>query len=81
MQNTPRETLERKIRRLRQAIAAQPSFLSDLPETAEDKRLSDELASALAELRALPQSDPVGPYSGLTRRELGATGTCETDWI
>ena len=23
---------------------------------------------------------PTGPYSGLTRRELAATGTCETDW-
>ena len=24
---------------------------------------------------------PVGPYSGLTRAELGRTGTCETDWF
>lgn len=22
-----------------------------------------------------------GPYSGLSRRELAATGTCETDWV
>jgi len=26
------------------------------------------------------RDEPVGPYSGLTRRELRATGTCETDW-
>lgn len=24
--------------------------------------------------------EALGPYSGLTRRELRATGTCETDW-
>lgn len=24
--------------------------------------------------------EPKGPYSGLTRRELALTGTCETDW-
>jgi len=27
-----------------------------------------------------PKPQPVGPYSGLTRAELRATGTCETDW-
>lgn len=24
---------------------------------------------------------PRGPHSGLTRRELALTGTCETDWF
>jgi len=32
----------------------------------------------LAQRERKPQ--PVGPYSGLTRAELRATGTCETDW-
>lgn len=25
--------------------------------------------------------DALGPHSGLTKRELAATGTCETDWF
>lgn len=29
---------------------------------------------------AVPPAYRVGPYSGLTRRELRKTGTCETDW-
>ncbi len=28
-----------------------------------------------------PSAYQVGPYSGLTRQELRATGTCETDWF
>lgn len=77
------ESLERRARRLRQAIAATPSFLTDLPESTEDKELGEALRATLAELAEARQSVPanVGPYSGLTRAELGKTGTCETDWI
>lgn len=31
-------------------------------------------------IRQERQAEPVGPYSGLTRREMHMTGTCETDW-
>ena len=75
-----RRELEIRIRRLRQAIAASPSFLSELPESDADRALGAELREALAALGALPHVEPVGAWSGLTRYELARTGTCETDW-
>ena len=29
----------------------------------------------------MPDTTPRGPYSGMTRRELAQTGTCEPDWF
>lgn len=77
------ESLERRVRRLRQAISRSPSFLSDIPESDEDRERDAELKQALAELRSAREVEPqnVGPYSGLTRSELGKTRTCETDWF
>jgi len=36
---------------------------------------------ALRELERTRENAPRGPYSGLTRRELTMTRTCETDWF
>ena len=66
--------LETRIRRLRQMISAMP-LDADVPAD-----LSTDLSECLANLRALREASPVGPYSGLTRSELHRSGTCETDW-
>jgi hypothetical protein len=51
----------------------------------DDDRVYHILGKALerrAELRKhTPNLKVVGPYSGLTRRELQQSGTCETDWF
>ena len=36
---------------------------------------------ALRELARSRENAPRGPYSGLTRRELAMSRTCETDWF
>lgn len=48
----------------------------------EATKMSAELESLKSRLRELePAPAPVrGPWSGLTRGELAATGTCEPDW-
>lgn len=50
----------------------------------DDDRVYNILGKALERRKKLRQQNPdkksVGPYSGLTRRELQASGTCETDW-
>ncbi len=49
----------------------------------EDDRVYDILGKALARRTKLRERvpDQVGPYSGLTRSELAASGTCEADWF
>lgn len=47
------------------------------PKQAKAERVLGYLKAR--KLRGRPQA-PVGPCSGLTRRELAASGTCETDW-
>jgi len=51
----------------------------------EDDRVYNILGKALERRMKLrrqsPESRSVGPYSGLTRQELQASGTCETDWF
>jgi hypothetical protein len=44
------------------------------------KRLGKLLEAARNERAKLPDTTPRGPYSGMTRRELAMTGTCEPDW-
>ena len=51
----------------------------------EDDRVYNLLGKAQAMRRKLRKQDPeprkVGPYSGMTKRELAMSGTCETDWF
>lgn len=71
-QLTTIEELERKLRRIRQQIDDKPELEADLIETK---------ALLLKAREETPERERVGPYSGLTRRELSKTGTCETDWF
>ena len=69
--------LELKIRRIRQTIF-------DLPD-GEAEQAGQEL-ERLKELlcRAREVEDiaaPRGPYSGMTKRQLTLSGTCEADWF
>jgi hypothetical protein len=43
-------------------------------------RLGKLKAALIEERKRLPDAEPRGPHSGLTRAELAATGTCEPDW-
>lgn len=53
----------------------------DTPKEVQAERVLHYLkARVLRGRRIERQHEPVGPYSGLTRRELRATGTCEPDW-
>ena len=63
----------RALRQIRQRIFNYP----DHKEEQADRVL------AYLKMRSLRDQCPVpvGPYSGLTRRELAMTGTCETDWF
>lgn len=69
--------LKKRLRQLRyQAMEADyPS-----PELEAIYAQMDEVDNQIAKLKA-QKPEPVGFYSGLTRRELAATGTCETDWF
>lgn len=53
----------------------------DTPKEAQAERVLLYLkARKIRGIKIERQQGPVGPYSGLTRRELRATGTCEADW-
>jgi len=69
---------EKAVRAIRQKIF-------DYPVEKEDQagRVLDYLKKRMFRGRAIverEQGKVVGKYSGLTRRELAKTGTCETDW-
>ncbi|WP_273208704.1 hypothetical protein [Marinobacter subterrani] len=68
---------QRALWRIRSKIFSYPEHLeakaSRVLEYLKERHLRDRRAERLAA--------PVGPYSGLNRRELAATGTCETDWF
>lgn len=69
------QRIERLIRRLRNS----PKLWEDNDIYTQriwklHKALSKEYAVQL-------DKTPRGPYSGLTRRELAQSGTCETDWF
>jgi len=67
---------QRALRRIRQKIFSYPEH-----REAQASRVLHYLkARYLRDRRDERQHAPVGPYSGLSRRELAATGTCETDW-
>jgi hypothetical protein len=69
--------LEHEIRKIRQTIF-------DLPENDQDAA-TEQIGFLKTQLRkALVKEEspaPKGPYSGLTKRELAQSGTCETDWF
>jgi len=71
------KTLEKQLRQLRRQ-AMEADYPSD--ELTAIHAQMDEVKKQMAELKA-QTPEPVGFYSGLTRRELAATGTCETDWF
>lgn len=75
---TPRYTQSKiALRRIRTKIF-------DYPEQLEAKasRVLEYLkARHLRDRRAERLAQPTGPFSGLTRTELAATGTCEADWF
>lgn len=50
----------------------------DTPKEAQASRVLEYLKRR--KMRSSGTPEDLGPYSGLTRRELRATGTCETDW-
>lgn len=53
----------------------------DTPKEAQASQVLEYLKGRkIRGIRQEREAEPVGPYSGLTRRELRATGTCETDW-
>ena len=65
---------EKVLRRLRQKAF-------DYPESVADKFnriLTKVKARSIRQREAIPQAR--GPFSGLTRSELAASRTCETDW-
>jgi hypothetical protein len=71
------ENSKRALRRIR-------SMIFDYPDNVEQKasRVLHYLKDRhLRDRRAEKAFAPTGPYSGLTRRELAATGTCEADWF
>jgi hypothetical protein len=69
--------LESKLVRLRQAI------MKDGITESMEKQIAEEIMQAKRDLIAFRNTMPtsVGAYSGLNRKELCLTGTCETDWF
>ncbi len=68
--------IERRIRHLR-------TIIWDCETEEQEREMDRQLMEAKASLfKAREREEPVqvGPFSGLTRRELAMTGTCETDW-
>ena len=53
-------------------------------DSEDDHKIHRILGKALQMRRKERENNPpvkiVGPYSGLTRQELAASGTCEPDW-
>ena len=73
------QQIETEIRRLRQRIGA------DDCSDSEAARLGSQIEGLKQELFAARDAEASavmrGPFSGLTKRELAMSGTCETDWI
>jgi uncharacterized protein (DUF2461 family) len=67
---------EKTLRQLRRAIFDYPPEI----EAKADRVLLKLKARVLKQRENAIKNAPRGPYSGLTRRELVASGTCEPDW-
>lgn len=72
----PVSTSEKALRRMRHKIFDYPPE----QEARADRVLAYLKTRVMRQRRDARLNAPVGPYSGLTRRELAMTGTCETDW-
>ena len=73
-----------KYERSKRALRRMRSVIFDYPSIQEEQaaRVLQYLKKRyLRDRRAEKAFAPVGRYSGLTHRELSATGTCETDWF
>ena len=69
---------EAALRRMRQKIWD----FDGTPREAQAERVLQYLKKRVIRTRKqLEQNAPRGPYSGLTKRELAMTRTCETDWF
>lgn len=58
--------------------------LAFLVDAENETRLDKLRAKVRAKARSLKGASPIektGPFSGLTKRELAMSGTCETDWF
>lgn len=77
-------TFKRKYNKSERALRRLRGIIFDYPEHRE-AQASNVLhylkARHLRDRKAEREMAATGPYSGLTRRELTATGTCETDWF
>ncbi len=67
-------TSEQALRRIRARIFDYPK-----EQQAQAERVLAYLKARFLRYRE-QQTQPVGPYSGMTRQELRQAGTCETDW-
>jgi hypothetical protein len=67
----------RIVLRLRQRIFDYPP---ELDEKA-GRVLEKAVARKIRQQKAIAPPERRGPYSGLTRRELAQTRTCEPDWF
>ena len=77
-------TFQPKYKMSQRALWRIRSIIFDYPEQLEEKasRVLHYLKSRhLRDRKAERAFAATGPYSGLTRGELAATGTCETDWF
>lgn len=73
----PRISSEAALRRMRQRIWD----FDGTPREAQARRVLLYLKKrAIRNIERDRDNAPRGPYSGLTKRELRLTRTCETDW-
>lgn len=72
--NMTTSEIESEIRRIRGVMFS----LSEHDQERAGESI-DRLKARLAEARKAPEKK--GPFSGLTRKELAASGTCEADWF
>lgn len=72
--NTTTQEIEAEIRRIRGAMFT----LSEYDQERAGESI-DRLKRRLADARKSEETK--GQFSGLTRKELAKTGTCEADWF
>lgn len=73
-------TDEQRYERLLRKLRNDPRLWEEGETGDRISRLIDKAKTRLSKVRRkMPKQ--VGPYSGLTKQELRASGTCETDWF
>ena len=82
IQNRKREARFDKAQRMLRALRRKVFDYEDEGKDEKCGRLITRCKARLApRWKAQDEARARGPYSGLTRRELAASGTCETDWF